>query len=102
MGSASLFGDAREIISVMKSKTKAQLIEELRVVQARVAGLERQVAEVKHAAEATRALAQLSRGLAGTRDLARSTQRNGRSVARRIGLPHPPLFRPAPAYRSLH
>src|SRR5207245_6183635 len=101
MGSASLFGDAREIISVMKSKTKAQLIAELKVVQARVAGLERQVAEVKHAAEAARALAQLSRELAGTLDLAQSTERVVRAVARLFGLRHSLLVRLDPRSRSL-
>ena len=100
-GSASLFGDAREIISVMKSKTKAQLIAELKVVQARVAGLERQVVEVKHAAEAARALAQLSRELAGTLDLAQSTERVVRTVARLFGLRHSLLFRLDPASGSL-
>jgi len=100
-GSASLFGDAREIISVMKSKTKAQLIAELKVVQARVAGLERQVVEVKHAAEAARALAQLSRELAGTLDLAQSTERVVRAVARLFGVRHSLLFRLDPASGSL-
>ena len=94
-------GDAREIISVMKSKTKAQLIAELKVVQVRVAGLERQVAEVKHAAEAARALAQLSRELAGTLDLAQSTERVVRTVARLFGVRHSLLFRLDPASGSL-
>src|SRR2546426_12386595 len=85
----------------MKSKTKAQLIAELRVVQARVAGLERQVAEVKHAAEAARALAQLSRELAGTLDLAQSTERVVRTVARLFGVRHSLLFRLDPASGSL-
>src|SRR5438093_12959967 len=94
-------GDAREIISVMKSKTKAQLIAELKVVQVRVAGLERQVAEVKHAAEAARALARLSRELAGTLDLAQSTERVVRTVARLFGVRHSLLFRLDPASGSL-
>ncbi len=85
----------------MKPKTKVQLIAELKVVQARVAGLERQVAEVKHAAEAARALAQLSRELAGTLDLAQSTERVVRTVARLFGLRHSLLFRLDPASGSL-
>src|ERR1043166_273863 len=84
----------------MKSKTKAQLIAELKVVQVRVAGLERQVAESKHAAEAARALAQLSRELAGTL-LAQSTERVVRTVARLFGVRHSLLFRLEPASGSL-
>ena len=85
----------------MKSKTKAQLIAELKAVQARIAGLERQVAESGQAAEAARALAQLSRELAGTLDLAQATERVLQTVVRLFGVPHSLLFRLDAASGSL-
>src|SRR5438128_7322583 len=71
-------------ISVVKPKGKAELVAELRAVRARVAELERQAAESKHAAEAARALAQVVREFVGARDLAQATER----VAWEIGRAH--------------
>ena len=85
----------------MKPRTKAELSAELRAMRARVAELERKVAESEHAAEAGRALAQLSRELAGTFDLAQATERLLRTVVRLFGVHHSLLFRLDPASGSL-
>src|SRR5262249_58058900 len=85
----------------MKRKTKAELIAELKAVQAHVGRLESQVAKSKHAAEAARALSQLSRDLAGTLDLAQATERVLRTVARLFGVHHSLLFRLDAASGSL-
>jgi len=85
----------------MKRKTKAELIAELKAVQAHVGRLESQVAKSRHAAEAARALSQLSRDLAGTLDLAQATERVLRTVARLFGVHHSLLFRLDAASGSL-
>ena len=88
-------------ISVVKPKGKAELVAELKAVRARVAELERQAAESKHAVEAARALAQVVREFVGARDLAQATERVAWTVVRFFGVHQSLLFRLEPTSASL-